>query len=321
MSCIKLSLFSVLSLLLSFLEVGSATPSDLPADTFESTPAVWRSIKETPYGPIHALLQQRLISSSPCGSHNRVCAVVHIETSNEDALLFEIGGIFKSNHAYSLNGSEEYDKETLEGQCTKTRREFKESSTQVVSEADPNKALNSLSSHSKAAAALTESLQGLIPLRALEHAYRSFYPFKAVNYQSRLLDSESSLCRLIEGKLNDLVEIPHKRLIRLHLHSDNNSCFYCVQLLHCFAKKWTQETNIPWLIMVSSHQEYLWKGTLPPGNESLQKKSMRTYCNDDRQDQGLTQADTQEYSYAPGKPGKVIQVFMPIATTEAADGE
>ncbi len=40
------------------------------------------------------------------------------------------------------------------------------------------------------------------------------------------------------------------------------------------------------------------------------KKSMRTYCNDDRKDENLKDDETQEYLYTSENPGKVIQVFM-----------
>lgn len=304
MNRIKLSLFCALSLRLSFLEIECATPSVISDNPFESAPAVWRSIRATPYYHTHTSLQQKVVSSPSCGSHNRVYAVMHIETSNGVVLIQDIDRIFKSNHAYSLDGREENDKGTLEGHCAKTRREFKESATQVVSEGDPHQALQFLSFHPQVSTALTKALQDLVPLRKFEHDYKTFYPFKAVNYHSRLLDSESSLCRLIESKVTELSEIPQKTLIRLHMHSDNNSCFYCVQLLHYLAKKWAEETNVSWLIMVSSHQAYNWKGTLPPGFESLQQKSMRTYCQDDRYDQELTAEEIQKYSYSPGIPWK-----------------
>jgi hypothetical protein len=172
MNRIKLSLFCVLSLRLSFLEVQCSTPSVLSADSFETTPAVWRSINNTSYCDTHARLKQKVTSSPLCGSHNRVCAVIHIETSSSVVPMPDIERFFKSNHAYSLEGGDENDKDTLEGQCTKARREFKESSAQVVSETDPHKALKSLSSHTQKAIALTKALQDLVPLRTLGRLIR-----------------------------------------------------------------------------------------------------------------------------------------------------
>ncbi|CAO4836626.1 MAG: hypothetical protein FADNKDHG_01620 [Holosporales bacterium] len=224
--------------------------------------------------------------------------------------LENLNNIFKSNHAYDQNGKE-YNKETLEGQCTKTRKEFKESSTQVVSETDPNKSLSFISSHSNTTSDLTTALKELIPLRNLEDDYRRFYPFKSISFQSRLLDSESSFCKLIENNFQKIKEVHQNQRIRLHMHSDNNSCFYCIQLLHYFAKKWSHATGIPWLIMVSSHKEYMWKGVLPPGFDALHKKSMRSYANDDRYDKELNEEEIQKYLYAPGKEGKIIQIFLP----------
>lgn len=319
MYSVKLRFFIGFNLFCSLIKIESAASQEhLATDIFEPTPAVWRSIQNTPYYCTQASLMDTVISSPPCGKHNRLQAVLHIETNNGTDSSIELERIYKSNHAYSLDGSVELDKETLDGLCTRARKDFKESATQVVSESDPNKASQSLNLHSQKVASLSTALQALISLRALEREYSTFYPFKDVSYQSRLLDSEPSVCRLIESKLKNIEEIYQKTLIRLHMHSDNNSCFYCVQLLHSFAQKWSGETKTPWLIMVSSHQEYQWKGILPHGFESLNKNSMRTFCVDGRHDQELRKEEIQQYIYTPDRPGKIIQVFMHVGSVGAA---
>jgi hypothetical protein len=161
----------------------------------------------------------------------------------------------------------------------------------------------------------------LAPLREREEAYRAAYPYEN---KDRLFDSEVSICLLLQDNLSAI----GAEVIGCHLHidSDRPPCFYCVQALNYFAKLWARLTGKSWLICVSSHEDYPWKGRLPPGHDipanDEGKRTMRNYGRDrdDCYDAPLTEEELVTFTYSTESPGKIIQMFFsaPEASGAAA---
>lgn len=158
--------------------------------------------------------------------------------------------------------------------------------------------------------AFQDSMKELRRLRLAEADYHSNYPYYKT-HSNRMLDSEVSVCRDVDSYLRRLLQ-KDRRQISIHIHSDNNPCFCCVQTINHFAQKWVSTFEVTVLVFVSSDKEYIWSGELPKGhyiyNGSAEKPSMREYGRDDRYDQPLTEDELKVYEYSREHSGKVIQM-------------
>lgn len=82
---------------------------------------------------------------------------------------------------------------------------------------------------------LQSSMKELRELRLAEADYQPNYPYYKT-HSNRMLDSEVSVCLDIDSYLQSFLPKDHKQ-IKIHIHSDNNPCFCCVQTINHFAKK------------------------------------------------------------------------------------
>ncbi len=152
--------------------------------------------------------------------------------------------------------------------------------------------------------------------RCIEAQYQKFFPFSKT-HKNRMLDSEVSLCREIDFWLAKSEIYTGAAEINIHIYSDNNPCFCCVQTIHYFAKNWVMKTGVPLRVFVSSEKEYVWSGSLPHGhvvpvNAASGKPSMREYGKDDSYDKPLCEKEQLSFTYTKDNVGKVIQLFMPV---------
>lgn len=340
----------------SILVLLANTPAEATADTtlgspLSDVPCVWRSFAD-PYLLVHTHLYKEVATAPECHPHNRA-AISLILVSGVEAKLFSIPQagekIIKSGHVYKEDGSLELSK-AVESEFTKVSKgdvvnierlarlvqELQVVATSVSNEAETSGAsadllgaigtlsplIDTLSSaHDMVISRKKETLESYKALRA---SYNStFYPFEV---DRKILDSESSGCLLIQHFINiHISEISSAGAVHLHMHSDRPSCFYCVQLLNYFAKKWAESTGKPWVVMVSSRDNpenadwCIWSGDLPPGH-IIPSNNMREYGRDDRHDAAISSAELEAFTYKPGRPGKIIQMFFntSLATAFAA---
>ncbi|MBA4260309.1 MAG: hypothetical protein C0446_14195 [Chitinophaga sp.] len=337
--------------------------SALNDEALDTAPTVWRSVSQSTM-IIHKQLQEKLHASPSAEPHNRAIATLyHLNQQGKWDVIdlpFESGEVYKSNHVYSykLEASSDVGADTTESINTtsqdppplrKHRTEiskehiekgFKGARTKIpengIKQLKSGMPVEDAKNCTEVEKYLTELIQQfenlkqatseLKTLREVEADYLKNYPF-AKHYKNRMRDSEVSICRDIDDTIRRGNKSPQRlNKINLHIHSDNNPCFCCVQTIHFYAKKWIKDCpELELLIFVSSDKEYVWSGSLTDEhivpNNSVGKPSMREYGRDDKYDLLLDIDELKRFTYSTQQVGKVIQIFMPLhsaVTVEAA---
>lgn len=157
---------------------------------------------------------------------------------------------------------------------------------------------------------------------ALENDYLRTYPFiSRMSETYPCFDSEASIARYVTFKLSS-EDFSRLSLLELRIHSRFNPCFFCVQMLHQYAQRWSKISGKPVRVFVSSHEVYpMPLEVMPEGHvvptdaasaEAKPKPSMRLYGRDDRYDEKiLSDVELESFTYFPDRPGKIIQTFFP----------
>ena len=287
---------------------------------FDDIPTVWRKVDGEVYS-VHQQLKEKLQKIPPAHPHNRALAQMRIYNDQGGFIEQDFPvpplEVYKSNHVYV--DMSEFSKERIEGELKRVRQEFKEKATQInsagtntVDEIDTLDA--ACDTEIQMINMLKQKSRSVRQLRTIEGSYLEKYPFK--DHKNRMLDSEVSLCRAIDKYLSCKEVYAGGRYLSIYIYSDFNPCFCCVQTIHYYAKLFAQRTSLPLVVYVSSNQEYVWKGTLPPPHNVPSRTdgspSMREYGKDSKQDELLTTEEEKMYVYSDvtSFQGKIIQIFL-----------
>jgi hypothetical protein len=127
-------------------------------------------------------------------------------------------------------------------------------------------------------------------------------------------DSEASIARYITFKLRS-EDLSRMDLLELRIHSRFNPCFFCVQMLHHYAQHWSEMLGKPVRVFVSSQEEYHIPAEIMPADHVIPKGVMINYGLTIERE--LTPEEMELFSYLPRRPGKIIQMFLPMTAGAA----
>ena len=151
--------------------------------------------------------------------------------------------------------------------------------------------------------------------KKLQSQYREEYPFVARMKEAYpCFDSEASIARCV-GFLLRSEDLSSMDLLELRIHSRFNPCFFCVQMLHHYAQHWSEKLNKLVRVFVSSQEEYHMPAEIMPADHMIPEGVMIKYGLTIERE--LTLEEMESFSYLPGRPGKIIQTFLPMTAGAA----
>lgn len=151
--------------------------------------------------------------------------------------------------------------------------------------------------------------------KILQSRYRSEYPFVSRMKETYpCFDSEASIARYGTFKLRS-EDLSSMDLLELRIHSRFNPCFFCVQMLHHYAQHWSEMLGKPVRVFVSSQEVYHMPEDVMPADHVIPEGVMIKYGLTIERE--LTLEEMESFTYSPGRPGKIIQTFLPMVDETA----